>query len=405
MRILKWVSFGLAGLVLLLLVGALVLVWLVDPNVFKPRIEAAVRQATGREFALTGDIDLGFFPWLALRTGAGRFGNAPGFGPEPMVRWERAQVGAKLIPLLRGELVASRVRLEGVQARLIRRADGRANWEGIGTDAPKQPDAEPMKPRIDGIELANGRITFVDETVPRQVVVDRLEFSTDRIEEGTPFTDTEMSGVLHMEGFAAAGVPFHFEMPRASVAWDLSTIEIAEYSASVGGLTITGAVKGGIADAPRLSGSLESNTFDPRALLAAVGVAPPRTTDPRALGAVMVKADWSFAAGAIGIDPLALTVDETHLSGYIRRGAGEDSPGEFALRGDSIDLARYIPPSDPSSEPFVLPTALLAQLKFRGTLELDHATLDDTDMKGVTLRLVLDERGLHGDPKSAGPAR
>jgi AsmA protein len=390
-RILKWISLVIAGLVVLLVVAALVLVWLVDPNGFKPRIEAAVKDATGRDFALVGDIDLGFFPWLALRTGEGHFGNAPGFGSEPMVRWKSAQLGAKLIPLLRGDLVASRVRLDGVEVRLVRLADGRANWEGIARDAPKDPGAEPMKLRIDGVELANSRISFVDETVPRRVTVDALNLTTDEIEEDTPFTDTEVSGVLHMDGFAAEGVPFKLDVPHAQVAWDLSVIAVKEYELSVGGLSLEGMVSGGLVGEPKLSGAVETNSFDPRALLASIGIDPPRTTDPKALGAVQLETNWSFESGAIGLDPLALTVDETHLTGNLHRAAGADPLGEFALRGDSMDLARYIPPSDPASEPFVLPTAMLKSLKFRGTLELERATLDDTEMKGVTLRLVLDE--------------
>jgi AsmA protein len=400
-RILKWISLVIAGLVVLLLVAALVLVWFVDPNAFKPRIEAAVKEATGRDFALVGDIELGFFPWLALRTGAGHFGNAPGFGSEPMVRWKSAQLGAKLIPLLRGDLVASRVRLDGVEVRLVRLADGRANWEGIGADAPEDPDAKPKKPRIDGVELANSRISFVDETVPRHVIVDALNFTTDEIEEDLPFTGTEAAGVLHMDGFAAEGVPFKLDVPHARIAWDLSVIAVKEYELSVGGLSLEGMVSGGIVDEAKVSGTVETNSFDPRALLASMGIEPPGTTDPKALGAVRLETNWSFDSGAIGLDPLALTVDETHLTGNFRRAAGADPLGEFALRGDSIDLARYIPPSDPASEPFVLPTAMLKSLKLRGTLEFERATLDGTEMKGVTLRLVLDEPA-RSESKAAG---
>jgi AsmA protein len=400
-RILKWISLVIAGLVVLLLVGALVLVWFVDPNGFKPRIEAAVKDATGRDFALVGDIDLGFFPWLALRTGEGQFGNAPGFGSEPMVRWKAAQLGAKLIPLLRGELVASRVRLDGADVRLVRLADGRANWEGIGGDAPKDPNAKPMNLRIDGVELANSRISYVDEATPRHVTVDALNLATDEIEEGTPFTDTEVAGVLHMDGFAAEGVPFKLDVPHARVAWDLSVIAVNEYALSVGGLSLAGRVSGGLAGEPKLSGTLETNSFDPRALLASIGIDPPGTADPKALGAVQLETSWSFEGGAIGLDPLALTVDETHLTGTFRRAAGEDPLGEFSLRGDSIDLARYIPPSDPASEPFVLPTAMLKSLKFRGAVEFERATLDDTEMKGVKLRLVSDEPA-RSEPKAAG---
>ena len=91
-----------------------------------------------------------------------------------------------------------------------------------------------------------------------------------------------------------------------------------------------------------------------------------------------------------------LKLDDTQLSGYINRPAGENAVGKFGWHGDRLDLARYIPPTDPASEPFVLPTAALRALKFHGMLELDEATLGDVKMKGVTLWLVLDERGLRG---------
>jgi AsmA protein len=400
-RVFKWISLVLAGLVLLLIAAALVVVWLVDPNGFKPRIEAAVRDATGRELTLTGDIELGFFPWLSLRTGEGRFGNAPGFGSEPMVSWKSALLGAKLIPLLRGELVASRVLLEGADVRLLRRADGRANWEDIGGKEPKDPNAGSMPLRIDGVELADARITFVDETASRRVVVESLDLTTDEIADGEPFTDTEVSGVLHMDGFASAGVPFRVEVPRADIAWDLSSIEVKEYEIAFGGFSAVGGVRGAIgkdaATPARMSGNLETDAFDLRALLGATGIEAPATTDPSALGKLLLKMSWTLDDGAIGIDPLALTVDDTQFTGNFRRGGGADPVGEFALRGDSLDIARYIPPPDPASEPFVLPTATLAALKFRGQLELEQATLDDIVMKGVTLRLVLDERGLRNE--------
>ena len=108
-RPLKWVSLGLGALVALVVLGVLVIVWLVDPNSFKSQIEAAVRDRTGREFTLVGDIELGFFPWLSLRTGEGRFGSPPGFGPEPMVSWKSARLGVKLFPLLRGDVIADRM--------------------------------------------------------------------------------------------------------------------------------------------------------------------------------------------------------------------------------------------------------------------------------------------------------
>jgi AsmA protein len=404
-RLLKWISLGLGALVALLVIAILVIVWLVDPNSFKSRIEAAARDATGRELTLVGDIKLGFFPWLSLCTGEGRFGNAPGFGDEPMVSWKRAQLGAKLFPLLRGQLVADRVVLEGADVRLVRHADGKANWEGIGGNQPADPNAEPMELRIDGIRVRDTRVSFMDETVPRHLLVESLNLSTDGIEPGKPYTDTEVSGVLHLDGFAPAGVPFKLVVPRAVIPSDLKSVEVAEFSGAFGEMEAEGGVQGTLGEHPALAGKIATNAFDLRGLLASVGVDAPKTTDAAALRKLQLAANWKFDAGAMGIDPFTLTLDDTHFSGNLKVGAGENAPGEFTLRGDALDVARYLPPPDPNSEPFVLPTAALKQLQFRGIVELEQATLDDITMKGVTLRLLLDEHGLRAvSPPAPGEA-
>jgi len=394
-RVLKWVLIGLGSLVALVFIGVLVVVWLVDPNRFKPRIEAAVREATGREFTLTGDIQLGFFPWLALRTGEGRFGNAPGFGAEPMVTWRQAQLGAKLFPLLRGELVADRLQLSGVDLRLVRHADGKANWEGIGSRQPARSSSGEPKFSIDGVEIDDSRVSFVDETVPRRIEVTDFHFETDEISLDYPLTDTGLAGTLHMDGFAPAGVAFRLAVPRVDFPKDFSSVSVKEFEATFGGLELEGGMQGKLGDAPQLAGHVQSNDFDPRALVMAVGIAAPKTTDPKALGAVAFGGDWKLDAGALSVEPFRLRLDDSHFTGRFRRAAGDDPVASLELSGDALDIARYVPPSDPDSEPFKLPTAMLKALKFGGTIALGEATYGDTKMKGVTLKLLLDEQGLH----------
>ncbi|HEU4778405.1 MAG TPA: AsmA family protein [Steroidobacteraceae bacterium] len=403
MRPIKWVLLGLGALVALVVLGVLVIVWLVDPNSFKSQIETAVRDRTGREFTLVGDIDLGFFPWLSLRTGEGRFGGPPGFGPQPLISWKSARLGVKLMPLLSGDVIADRIFLSDADLRLVRHADGRANWLGLGGAEPADPDAKPMQLNVDGVQIENSRVSFIDEGVPRRVEITGFYLTTGEISLGEPFTDTEIAGVLHMEGFAEDGVPFRLDLPEVKLPEDFSAVEVQEFSITFGGFEADGKVTGTLGETQDLAGKIETNAFDPRALLASVGIAPPKTADAQALGKVRFAGEWAFRDGAIRIDPLSLDLDDTHFKGSFTRTGGADALGEFSLSGTSIDIARYIPPTDPASEPFVLPTAALKALRFRGEIRLEHATLDDIDMKEVTLRLLLDEQGLRSVAKpSAG---
>jgi len=393
-RLLKWISWFLAGLVVLVLVAVAVLVWVVDPNGFKPRIEAAVREATGREFTLVGDIELGFFPWLSLRAGSGQFGNEPGFPAEPMASWRSARLGVKVFPLLRGELEVDRIRLDGADVRLTRHADGHANWQGIGSNQPADPQAKRRHVTIDGVDLRDSRLLFVDESVPRRVEITALNLTTGAIAPDQPFTGTEIRGDLHMTGFVPAGVPFRLVVPKAALSKDYSSLDAPGFEMSLGGLEAEGGISGDLGASPRLAGKIETNAFDVRALLTSLGVDAPKTTDPKALTRVALKSAWRLDAGALALDPLAVTLDDTHFTGNFLRGAGEDPVGDFTLRGDRLDITRYVPLTDPHSAPFVLPTAMLKALKFRGVLQLEHATYEDTVMKGVTLRLLLDDQGL-----------
>lgn len=397
MRILKWTLWSLAGLIALLLLAVAVIAWVVDPNAFKPRIEAAVRDATGRDFALPGDIDLEFFPWLALSTGKGQFGNPPGFPAEPMASWERAAIGVRLLPLLRGELEVDRITLIGADVRLLRRADGSANWEGIGGDEPAGPDAPQRDIRIGGLLIDESRLLYVDEAAGSRAEVAGLRISTDEIAPEKPLTDTSIEGVLRMQGFAPEGVRFRFASPRIALTEEFSRLEVAEFELHVGELQAAGRVAGSIGGPVDLAGELTTNTFDLRALLTSVGVEAPATTDPAALTRLQLSTAWKVGAG-MRVDPLTVLLDDTRFSGRFQQGEGEDAVGEFELHGDRLDIARYLPPTDPESEPFVLPTAALRALKFRGVFELEQATLDDIEMKGVTLRLLLDEQGLRAPP-------
>ncbi len=76
----------LAGAIVVLLAAVLlaVRVW-VDPNHYKGNLAAVVKESTGRELQLPGDIKLSVVPWVALEVGPASLSNLPGFGDEPLV--------------------------------------------------------------------------------------------------------------------------------------------------------------------------------------------------------------------------------------------------------------------------------------------------------------------------------
>jgi AsmA protein len=65
MRAFKIIGIIFGSLVALVLLAAVAVLLLVDPNDHKDRISAAVQKSTGRALTLPGELKLSLFPWIA----------------------------------------------------------------------------------------------------------------------------------------------------------------------------------------------------------------------------------------------------------------------------------------------------------------------------------------------------
>ena len=118
-----------SAIVLLLLAAGVILVITVQPNDFKPEIEAVVKNALGRELRIDGDLNLSLFPGLGLETGRIALGNSPGFKEQDLAEVQHANIKVKLLPLLSKRLEVNRIVLKGLTVHLERSAQGIGNWE------------------------------------------------------------------------------------------------------------------------------------------------------------------------------------------------------------------------------------------------------------------------------------
>lgn len=136
----KIIGYTLGALVALIIAAIIILPLVIDPNDFKPQIEAEAKKHTGRDLHLNGDLSLSVFPWLGIKLGATELGNAPGFGEQVFAKFDNAEVKVKLLPLLRKQVEVDEIALGNVFAQLEQRADGTNNWSDLAgakaSDAP-----------------------------------------------------------------------------------------------------------------------------------------------------------------------------------------------------------------------------------------------------------------------------
>ena len=74
----KKLLIALLGLIVVLVVAVVVAPRVIDWNSFKPEIAQAVRDATGRDLSIDGDIELSVLPDLSFAVAGVRLSNAAG---------------------------------------------------------------------------------------------------------------------------------------------------------------------------------------------------------------------------------------------------------------------------------------------------------------------------------------
>jgi AsmA protein len=409
-RIVRW-SLAIAGALVLLAVAALLLaMMLVNPDRYRGKIESTVRNETGRPFVLEGHLQLTWFPWLGVRTGAARLGNPPGESGPDLIQWQSAQVRVRLLPLLlHRELEVSRIRVVGANIHLRRGPQGGGNWDNLiaslhtgrvakatPTPAAASGSAPATAPATTwaGLDLEDCSLDYIDERSGEHVSLTDWQLSVGPWRSGEPLS-ARTQFLLHGQAARSsawrlppAGVRVSLDLPRLEVHDSPMEVAAPRFSLRIGDAKLEGAVDARPDTAGQLtaSGSLDAAVPSLRELIGTLGIdmTPPR--DPSALGALSLSGRWSYRDGALAVNPLALKLDQTALSGWVTRSAGPGSPWTFALRADDIDLGRYLTGSKPQ-KPLELPVQALQSLHAQGTVELGRARIDGTVMKDLRLQV------------------
>ena len=124
LKILLFALGGLAGLVLLAALGALLFV---DVDASKPRVEAKASDALGMNVTVEGRLHIGLFPRLQVRLENVRIRNR---GTQ-IAFARQADLSIELLSLLQQELRYSSVALQGVRVSIERGRDGTYSYETL----------------------------------------------------------------------------------------------------------------------------------------------------------------------------------------------------------------------------------------------------------------------------------
>ena len=194
MKALKTFLLVAGGLVALVVLVIAIVAATFDPNKHKPEIAAAVKDRTGRTLAIEGNLALTFFPSIGIAVGRTSLSEPDGRGI--FARFDDARMSLALLPLFSRQVVINRVTLSGLTADLVKRKDGKTNFDDL-LNAPERAAAANREPKpaprreamhldIAGIEIRSSAIGWRDESSGNRFKASVAELRTGRIASGVP---------------------------------------------------------------------------------------------------------------------------------------------------------------------------------------------------------------------------
>jgi AsmA protein len=435
--LLKALVIIVAGIVGIVVTASVALYLFFDPNDYREEIAAGVKDATGRDLTIEGDLSLSIFPWLAIEIGRTELGNAAGFSDQPFMRFEEASLSVRMLPLiLSQEITVGTASIEGLAVNLEVATDGTTNWDDFsGSEEPAgsqvpEADAEPAKVELGNIEVRNANVSYTDAQSASAYSITNLVFDSDGIGADEPFrVDTEFDFAVapgdigghvairgtttmtagaaqvsiqglnvsgEVRGVATQPAAFNFDSREMAIDTVAQSVSPGEMDLTILGVSISAKFEPfSYADNPRPKAALQVAEFSLKELLRKLDIEPPATVDANALSRVSFSANAVIREEAFALRSLTLALDDSTMVGDLTLPTTETGAIRFDLKVDAINLDGYMAPADSgaasqteeSSDDMEIPVDMIRGLTANGSFKIDRASLSGMEFTNVELGL------------------
>lgn len=355
--------------VALIILTLIVLVFVFDPNMFKPRIEALAKE---QGIALTINGDLGWTLWPSLGVDVNEIRVAAVSAPDkPVAQLQQASLMLAIKPLFSGNVIVHHVLIEGAVIDLSVDENGKGNWEALTeasntvdatVDTPSQPDEvsttgtnETLQLAVEEISVNNSSLNYTDAQTGQYISLQNIQLALQQFNlQGKAFAMqssllTRISNTTQPDQILELESSFNHQVQLAE---DLTTAALREgqFKLVIKGEK-TGEMQGKYAvaidqlkDAMNFSGTLEVPSFNLKNLLAALGT-DLITSENYALTDVSLTTNFAGSKNNIAFDPLTVKLDKTTLKGSLAVTDFATTAIKVVLNGDHINVDDYLAPA------------------------------------------------------------
>jgi len=200
LTLLRWVGGFLLTIALLILLAVIIIPRVVDPNDYRDEITELVKEQTGRELALNGDLSISVFPWLGVETQSLSLSQPDSIGGQ-MLAVDKAQLRVKFMPLLSKRIEVDTIVLDSPQVNLITLKNGVSSMDGLtGEDDASDESIEAEEAAV-ALVIAGVSVNNANVVIDNRQEASRIEIKNLNLESGNllgeSFAPLELSGEMH----------------------------------------------------------------------------------------------------------------------------------------------------------------------------------------------------------------
>jgi AsmA protein len=359
---LKWLAAVVGVIVVLFIAAAILIPLLIDPNDYKQELVAQVKDHTGRDLLIDGDIELTVFPWIGIKFGKVVLSNAAGFDNPVFAGTDKVSIRIKLLPLLSKRLEMDTVTVHGLTLNLARDANGHNNWDdlakagGGGTESSGSTSTgsgggseggAAVALAIGGLDIDDANLSWIDARQNQRFEIANLSVATGAIGSGEPVDlkialDVQVGEPAIDSHVSIEGV-LDYDAAEKSLLVDKLQLQVED-------LKLGGRIRISHLDtAPVTDGTISVAEFNAKKLLESLSMEVPQTSDPDALTRVSLESAIRAGSNQLALNPLTIRIDDSTLSGEVSLPDLKSQAVRFDLAVDAIDVDRYLAPEKEKS--------------------------------------------------------
>ncbi|MDF1655083.1 MAG: AsmA family protein [Coxiellaceae bacterium] len=393
----KVIGYIVLILIAILIIAAILLKTMVNPNDYRDKITQLVKQKTGRTLLIQGEIKLQYFPWLGVDVKQVTLQNPAGFSPNPFMKVGDAAIKMKLFPLFWGNVEIKNIALNDATINLITQANGTTNWGSKPTNASnttksskpaannnnQQVPSKKSKAEISiaNIEIDNANVHVINRQTGQRFDLtyfnlDSSDFNLngdsffiktkfslaqaapqlkltmkasaniaiDQSNNDVKMSDVNVSGTIY-NLYATLKKPVHFNTSFEKLVVNQQKFELEGYVSQIANLTVKADLNADRDDGlKRIKGTIEIPNFDPNTFAKALNL---QTKGSQQFQLKKASADIKINTNndTIILDPFTIKLDDATVNAKAVYTTKPKTNLQFSVNANKLNLDEILPAS------------------------------------------------------------